>query len=199
MTNKSKDLSAKDYFLIVLGGIPSAAIAMFIMGKLPESQSIQITAIILAILIVFVIGISDSILRNITIGAITGIMVQIIHICMEFTREEQSSFLKYRITFAICQGLAGLISGFWLGRKARLDHLPTFKDILSRISGITAVIFAVLVTFHFMIGGLDEARTYSSLFSTSTTIFVTILAIPAIIGYFIGEKWRIGKSGKYNP
>jgi NAD/NADP transhydrogenase beta subunit len=196
MPNQSKDLSAKDYFLIFLGGVPSAAITMFIMGKLPESQSIQITAIMLASLIVFVVGISDSILRDLTVGAITGIIIQVIHTCMDFTKEEQSSLLKYRITFVICQSLTGFIAGFWLGRKARLDHLPTFKEILSRISGITVVIFALLVTFHFMKEGLEKARTYSSLFSVSTTIFVTIITIPGFLGYYLGEKWRIGNNRK---
>lgn len=86
------------------------------------------------------------------------------------------------------QGLAGFIAGMLLGRKIHNPHVPSLRTFLSRLSALTAGIFAVNVTAKFIFAGLEAARSYSSRLSTSTTIFVTALVIPGLIGYLLTER-----------
>jgi hypothetical protein len=97
---------------------------------------------------------------------------------------------KSIIFFAI----AGLVSGFFLGRGFHDLALPRPKEFIKGTSALTTVAYAMIVTFKFIFGGLDPARTLSSRLSTTTTILVAALAIPGWIGYRLGYLKILNKS-----
>ena len=77
-----------------------------------------------------------------------------------------------------------------IGLKTPQAHLPTLKDVISSLSALTVGLFALLVTGRFIWEGLEPARALSSRLSVSTTILITLLAIPGALGYLLGEHWK---------
>jgi hypothetical protein len=84
-------------------------------------------------------------------------------------------------------GIAGFVSGLFLGRGCHQMNLPRPKEFLKGASALTTVAYAVLVTLKFALDGLDPARTLSSRLSTTTTILAAALAVPGWVGYRIGH------------
>ncbi|MFM7424001.1 MAG: hypothetical protein ACKO7W_03220, partial [Elainella sp.] len=78
---------------------------------------------------------------------------------------------------------------FW-GYKTTRANIPPLGTFLSRLSGVTAGLYAIVVTVDFIWEGLEEARTLSSRLSATTTILITALILPAIVGYLIAESRR---------
>lgn len=83
-------------------------------------------------------------------------------------------------------GIAGLISGGFLGRGSHDLTLPRPKEFIKGASALTTVAYAAIVTLKFVFEGLDPARTLSSRLSTTTTILVASLTIPGWLGYRFG-------------
>jgi hypothetical protein len=84
--------------------------------------------------------------------------------------------------------LAGAIAGESLARSPRTLSHRRPADLLRSASGLTAGIFAVLVTLTFLHLGLDGARTFSSRLSTSLTILVVCLTTPGWLMHLIREQ-----------
>lgn len=92
----------------------------------------------------------------------------------------------WRHTVVTSLSIGGFISGIVLGRNLdRAFNLPRPKDFLKAASGLTAVIFALLVSIEFTKNGIEEARALSSRLSTVTTVLVTALLLPGWIGFQI--------------
>lgn len=83
-------------------------------------------------------------------------------------------------------GIAGLVSGLFMGKGSHNLSLPRPKEFIKGASALTTVAYAVIVTLKFIFEGLDPARTLSSRLSTTTTILVASLAIPGWLGYRLG-------------
>lgn len=86
------------------------------------------------------------------------------------------------------QALAGFISGLLLGRRIPQSHLPTLKDFLSSLSAVTVSRYAVIITGRFIVDGLEPARSLSSRLSVSTTILITLMAMPGALGYLLSQR-----------
>ncbi len=197
MQNITKELKPKDQLLMILGSILGGSIPLLLIKHLPREQVSIISALMLASLIILSAYLSNAIFRWIGIGAIAGMIIGLGGIIGGEMAESKTMLEeKYRFTFVVCQSMAGFISGVLLGRKVRPTHLPTLKEFLSNLSGLTVGMFAVLVTIAYIFEGLEAARSLSSRLSTSTTILITLLAIPGTVGYLLAEQWR--KSGDIN-
>jgi hypothetical protein len=123
------------------------------------------------------------------VGSIAGIIIGTSTVLSEFLADTHASLeFQVRCTLAGLQGLAGLIAGMLLGRKIHNPHVPPLKTFLSRSGALTAGIFAVTVTIKFIFAGLEAARSLSSRLSTSSTILITILVVPGVIGYLLTER-----------
>jgi hypothetical protein len=92
----------------------------------------------------------------------------------------------HRVVSIAFLGIAGIISGLFIGKGSHDLTLPRPKDFIKGASALTTVAYAVIVTLKFIFEGLDPARTLSSRLSTTTTILVTSLAIPGWLGYRLG-------------
>jgi hypothetical protein len=63
------------------------------------------------------------------------------------------------------------------------------------LGALTTGIFAVSVTIEFMFAGLEEARAFSGKLSISTTMLITALAIPGMVGYLlVGRRAEVRRS-----
>jgi hypothetical protein len=91
-----------------------------------------------------------------------------------------------RVASAAFLGIAGLVSGLFIGKGSHDLSLPRPKEFIKGASALTTVAYAVIVTLKFVFEGLDPARTLSSRLSTTTTILVASLAIPGWLGYRLG-------------
>jgi NAD/NADP transhydrogenase beta subunit len=123
------------------------------------------------------------------VGAIAGMILGISGVLAGSLAESKDPLdLDLRLTLVVAQSIAGFIAGVILGRKIHEAHLPTLKDLLSSLSALTVGLFATIVTLRFIVEGLEPARTLSSRLSVSTTILITLLAIPGAIGYLLANR-----------
>ncbi|MCT0199658.1 hypothetical protein KQ313_08210 [Synechococcus sp. CS-1325] len=97
---------------------------------------------------------------------------------------EPQANLATRVVSVVLLAAAGSLAGLALStRHSLVDRQP--KDLLRSASALTTGLFAVLVTFAFLHGGLDTARTFSSRLSTSLTILVASLSVPGWLTHLI--------------
>jgi hypothetical protein len=75
-------------------------------------------------------------------------------------------------------GIAGLVAGNALGPRWGADWSRRPKDLLRSASGLTTGLFAAVITFTYVNGGLEAARTLSSRLSTGLTILIFSLVAP---------------------
>jgi hypothetical protein len=113
------------------------------------------------------------------LGAIAGMIIGLGGIMAEYLSKEQD------------QIMAGFMSGVVMARRTPRAHLPIHKDIISSLSAVTLSLFAILVTSRFVINGLEAARTLSSRLSVSTTILITLLAMPSALGLLLTQRLQI--------
>jgi hypothetical protein len=179
----------KETLLMMFGTLVGGATTLVIITQLPISQSILVSAIALASLIVACAYLSNPLLWWMAVGAIAGIIIGLGGVIAEDLAEKKEPLeLSLRLTFVAFQSMAGLMTGVLLGRKIHQAHLPTLKEFLSSLSALTVGLFAVVVTSRYIIGGLEPARALSSRLSATTTILTTLLAIPGSIGYLLAKR-----------
>lgn len=179
----------KDKLFMMMGTIVGGSISLIFISNLPIDQATLVSAIILAGLVVTCASFSNPLFWWMGVGAIAGMIIGIGGVMAEHLAEAKNPLdLNERLTFVALQGIAGFISGVLLGRRVHKAHLPTLKEFISSLSALTAGVFAVVVTLRFIVDGLEPARTLSSRLSATTTILITLVAIPGFIGYFLAER-----------
>ncbi|HEY9648015.1 MAG TPA: hypothetical protein V6C88_16690 [Chroococcidiopsis sp.] len=189
MRDFQRDLNSKDKLFMILGSVVGGGITMVIITVLPIAQATLVSAIVLASLIVTCSYLSNPVLWWMGVGAIAGVIIGIGGVMGEHLATEQNALeFHQRLTFVGFQGIAGFISGVLLSRKVHQPHLPTLKEFISSLSALTAGTFAVVVTIRFLFDGLEPARALASRLSTATTILITVLALPASLGYLLAEQ-----------
>ncbi len=191
MQNLPQATGPQQSLIMALGTAIGVAITLGIVTQLPLAQATIITSLGLSSLIVACAYVSRPIYWWMGVGAIAGMIIGLGGILAgQMAAEKEFLSLNLRLMFVTFQAMAGLIAGVLLGRKTPQAHLPTLKDFLSSLSAITVSLYAVVVTGRFLWEGLDPARTLSSRLSVSTTILITLLAIPGVLGYLIGQRWK---------
>jgi NAD/NADP transhydrogenase beta subunit len=160
-----------------------------ILTQLPIGSAAVVSSLGLASLIILCAYVSKAVYWWTGVGAIAGMIIGLGGIMAEhLTAEKEPIDLHLRLIMVVGQTLAGFISGVLLGRRIPLSHLPTLKDFLSSLSAVTVGLFAVIVTRRFIVDGLEPARTLSSRLSVSTTIVITLLAMPGALGYLLSQR-----------
>jgi hypothetical protein len=183
-----KQFDSRDQLLMVMSCIISGAIALLLIRTMPPVEASLISSLMLSVLFFACTRISQHMLWWATVGAIAGIIVGIGAVLSESLAEAGTTLdLKVRGLIVLFQTTAGFISGLLLGKTRPNSQIPTPKELLSKLSGLTASVFAVVVTLEFIIHGLEEARTLSSRLSATTTIMITLIIIPGFFGYFLSN------------
>jgi len=189
MQNYPKITGPQQSLLLVAGTVVGVALILGILTQLPITQAAVATSLGLATLIVACAYLSQPIYWWMGVGAITGMIIGLGGIIAEHLAAEQDQIdLHLRLIVVVGQALAGFISGVVLARRIPRAHLPTLKDFLSSLSAVTISLFAMIVTGRFIVAGLEPARTLSSRLSVSTTILITLLAMPSALGYLLAQR-----------
>lgn len=189
MQNFQRDSGPKQKLLMLAGIILGGGITMIVVTTLPIEQSSLVSSIALASLIVTCAYLSNPMLWWMAVGAIAGMIIGLGGVLAGHLAEEKEPLeANLRLTFVMFQSTAGFVAGVLLGRKMHQAHLPTLKEFLSSLSALTVGLFAVVVTSCFIVEGLIPAQKLSGRLSASTTILITLLALPGSIGYLLAER-----------
>jgi hypothetical protein len=189
MQNYPKISGPKQSLLLLAGTVVGVTLTLVILTQLPLTQAAVVSSLSLASLIVACAYISKPLYWWIGVGAIAGMIIGLGGIMAgHLAAEKEPISINLRLIVVVCQALAGFISGVLLGRRIPQALLPTLKDFLSSLSAVTVSLYAVIVTGRFIVDGLDPARTLSSRLSVSTTILITLLALPGALGYLLSQR-----------
>ncbi|MGF1569512.1 MAG: hypothetical protein ACFCVD_15830 [Nodosilinea sp.] len=193
--NFPKTSGPKQTLMLMAGTLVSVGLTLVVVTQLPIAQATLVSAGGLAVLIVACAYVSKPLYWWMGVGAIAGIIIGLGGVMAgHLTAEKEPLSLNLRLTFVAFQACAGFIAGVLLGRRMPQAHLPTLKEFLSSLTAITVGLYALIVTGRFILEGLDPARTLSSRLSVSTTILMTLLAIPGALGYLLGQHWQPTRS-----
>jgi hypothetical protein len=187
--NLPKTTGPQQTLWMALGTGVGVALTLVILTQLPLTQAAVVSSLSLASLIVACAYISKPLYWWMGVGAIAGMIIGLGGIMAgHLAAEKEPIDLSLRLILVTSQALAGFISGVLLGRRIPHAHLPTLKDFISSLSAVTVSLYAVIVTGRFIVDGLDPARTLSSRLSVSTTILITLLAMPGALGYLLSQR-----------
>jgi hypothetical protein len=196
MQNYPKISGPKQSLPLLAGTAIGVALTLTILTQLPLHQAAVVSSLSLASLIVACAYVSKPLYWWMGVGMISGMLIGLGGIMAgHLAAEKESIDLHLRLIVVVGQSLAGLISGLLLGRRVPQAHLPTLKDFLTSLSAVTVSLYAMVVTGCFIVDGLEPARTLSSRLSVSTTILVTLIAIPGAVGYLLSQR-RQPNSGR---
>jgi hypothetical protein len=183
----------------ILGAAAGGALAYLLMAHLPGVYAAIACAVAIALLSAASTRATHPVLWWASVGAIAGSVVGIGSLlAATLTDENVPHRTAFRYTVIGTLAVAGLAAGIFLGKETGHEHIPRPAEMLKRASGLTAVLFAILVTARFPSEGLDAVRAFSSRLSTTTTIIATSLAVPGWIGFGIGARvgqWLRAASG----
>lgn len=188
MQNFEQNATSLDKLLMAFGSVVGGVVSLMVIRAMSPVQAAVVCSFVTACLAFACTQLTKPSFWWTAVGAIAGIIIGASAVLSETQADAAPPEFQVRLIMAGLQGLAGFIAGILLGRKIHNPHVPSLKTFLSRLSALTAGLFAVNVTAEFIFAGLEEARSYSSRLSTSTTIFITALVIPGLIGYLLTER-----------
>ncbi|WP_036484074.1 hypothetical protein [Myxosarcina sp. GI1] len=175
-----------------LAGAVTGGILAYIIGS---NLQLLLSAILCSMAIAFSAYASTRLHKPffwwLSVAAIAGSVVGTGSVLADYLKVQTNvtHTIETRVTMVGFLAIAGIVSGFFLGsssNKAR-SGIPHPKEFIKSVSGLTAGVFAAIVTISFIFQGLEEARTLSSRLSATTTILATSLAIPGWGGYLTGH------------
>lgn len=188
MQNFEQKATVTEKLLMGFGSVVGGAVSLMVISALPSVQAAIFCSLFLAGLAFASTQLTKPSLWWTTIGAIAGVIIGTSAVLASARAEVGPLEFQTRLLMVGLPGVSGFIAGMLLGRKIHNPHIPSLKTFLSRLSALTIGIFAINVTAEFIFAGLEEARSYSSRLSTSTTIFITSLVIPGLLGYLLTER-----------
>jgi hypothetical protein len=172
----------------LLSGIATAigvAACYFLTSKLPYMISVLVCAVTIAFFTTASTRIAHPSFWWASLGIIAGSITGTSFALNEsFSELGLTSKELWRHTVIGTLIVGGLVSGIVLGRNVdEKVNIVKPMDFLKNASGLTAGMFAVLVSFKFTNEGLEAAHTLSSRLSCVTTVLVTTLVLPGWIGF----------------
>lgn len=192
MQNYPKITGPRQSLLLLAGTLVGVTLTLVIITQLPIDQAAVVSSLGLATLIVLCAYVSKPLYFWMGVGAIAGMIIGLGGIMSEHLASEKDLIdLHLRLIMVAGQALGGFISGVLVGRRIPQAHLPTLKDFLSSLSAVTVSLYAVVITGRFIMDGLEPARSLSSRLSVSTTILITLMAMPGALGYLLGQRRKL--------
>jgi len=174
---------------MVFGSVIGGVVSLGVIENAPPAQAGIGCSFVTACLAVVCSQLTKPSLWWTAVGAIAGIIIGTSAVLSESVADAGISVdLRVRLTIVGLQSLAGFIAGMLLGRKIYNPHVPPLRTFISSLSALTVGIFAVNVTIKFIAAGLAKADAFSSRLSTSSTILITTLVVPGVIGYLLTER-----------
>jgi hypothetical protein len=173
----------------IVGAVVGGALAYLLTSHLPGIASAFACAAAIALLSAASSRLSQPILWWGSVGAIAGSVVGTGSI-LEASLAEGGVAVRPALRYTVIGtlALAGLVSGIFLGKDIEKESIPKPAELLKRVSGLTVVLFGIIVTARFPSHGIESVRALSSRLSTMTTIVATSVAVPGWIGFLIGTR-----------
>jgi hypothetical protein len=169
----------------ILGAAAGGVVAYLVTTHLPG----PVLAIACAVAIALLASASSRLTRPVlwwaSVGSIVGTGSMLAH---AVEGEGVAVGVTRRYTIMGTLAVAGLLSGIFLGKDIEQASIPRPAELLKRASGLTLVLFAIIVATRFPAVGLEKVRALSSRLSTTVTIVVTTLAVPGWIGFLVGTR-----------
>jgi hypothetical protein len=173
-----------------LGAILGGAVAYLLTTYLPGFWSAAACAGVITLLSSASTRLTRPVFWWASVGAIAGSILGTgtkLAALLSEQHLEHRSLIRHEVVITLA--VAGLVAGIFLGKDIEQTSMLKPADFLKRVSALTLVLYAIIVTAAFPSQGLDAVRTLSSRLSTMTTILVTTLAVPGWIGFRIGTRW----------
>lgn len=186
MRNFEQNADSKHRLLMLFSSVVGGVVSLILVISVSPVQAAVICSFVTACLAFACTQLTKPSLWWMALGAIAGIIIGTSEVLSEYLPTPLE--FRVRLTIIGLQGLAGFIAGMLLGRKIHNPHVPPLKTFLSRLGALTAGLFAVVVTIKFIFAGLEAARALSSRLSTTSTLLITALVVPGIVGYLLTER-----------
>jgi hypothetical protein len=174
----------------ILGAAVGGALSYLVMTRLPGSL---LSAFVCAASFAFISFVTSRAVHPFFwwagVGAVAGIVVSVATL-LSGGDHDVDSYRTFRYTVIGALALAGLAAGIQHGMQGERENKPDLVDFIKRVTGLTVIEFAIVVTSMYPARGLDVARATQSRLSTMITIVATALAIPGWIGLLIGSYVR---------
>jgi len=184
-------------FLMFLGAAAGSAMALLLVKTLTYVLGAIISAIAIAVLLFALTELSSARWWWFCAGALAGVVIGMAFVLERVLVATDAPLnLNTRLGIIGILALGGFLSGLVLGISQHKADVPTVDQLLSRLTGLTISVFAVVVTLKFMFDGLEAARTLSSRLTTTMTITATSLILPGILGYLLVDRRNNSSSSK---
>ncbi len=188
MRNLQNYFDSSDNLWLFLGTIAGGLVTLLAIKHLSPGHAALVSAVLIACLSFAVSKLANPRGWWLSVGLIAGIIIGLGSVLSQtLAASRQPLPAQIRLTILGLQALAGFVSGFIWGDKTPKAGIPPLQTFLSRLTGITAGLYAIVITADYVLAGLEDARTLSSRLSAATTILVTAWIIPGIAGYLIAE------------
>jgi MFS family permease len=192
MHNLHENFGLKHKLLAILGALLGAAITGVVITQLPIAQASMLSSILLAGLVVACAHLTNRLLWWMALGAIASLIIGLGGVMAGHMAEQTEPFeQELRWVFLISQSLAGLIAGVILGRRLPRANLPTLRDFLEDLGSLTVGLYALVITSRFVVAGLIPAKELKDRLDAATTVVITLLVIPGVLGYLLFRRKRV--------
>jgi MFS family permease len=173
--------------LISIGSVVGGAVSSTVIREAPPEQAAVICSVTTAVLVIACTQLHRPALWWTAVGAIAGIIIGTSASISDAAAEAQTPPLEFRVrcTIAGFQGGAGFISGMLLGRKIHNPDVPSLRTFLSTLGALTTGIYAIDITLRYIVAGLEAAQSLSDRLSISSTMLITTLVLPGVVGYLL--------------
>lgn len=184
-----ESFSLKHKLLAMMGALLGGGITWVVITQLPIAQASIVSSFLLAVLVVACAHLSNRVLWWMGLGAIASTIISLGGVMAGHLTDQQEPFEQdVRLLFIVFQSMAGLIAGAILGRRLPRANLPTLKDFLEDLGGLTIGLYAFVVTSRFVAAGLIPAQDLKDRLDAATTVLITLLVIPGVLGYLLTHR-----------
>jgi hypothetical protein len=175
--------------LALLGALLGVAITGIVITQLPIVQASMLSSILLAGLGVASAHLTNRLLWWIALGAIATSSIGLGGGMAAHMAEQKEPFdQELKWVFIVSQSIAGLIAGMILARRLPRANLPTLRNLLEDLGGLTVGLYALVITSRFATAGLIPANELKDRLDAATTVLITLLVIPGVLGYLLTRR-----------
>jgi hypothetical protein len=189
MPDLHENFGLKHKLLALLGALLGAAITGIVITQLPIVQASMLSSILLAGLGVACAHLTNRLLWWIALGAIATSSIGLGGGMAAHMAEQKEPFdQELKSVFIVSQSIAGLIAGMILARRLPRANLPTLRNLLEDLGGLTVGLYALVITSRFATAGLIPANELKDRLDAATTVLITLLVIPGVLGYLLTRR-----------
>jgi CDP-diglyceride synthetase len=189
MAEEAPEMSPQEKLVLIGGTVFGGVVTGGIVTQLPIAQAAIFSSLLLAGAVLLCASASHRLVWWMGVGAIAGAIIGLGGMMAgELAEEKVANAEDWRLVLVVSQCLAGFLAGIILGRRQQTTEQAPLTTLLGSLGGITAGIYALVITGRFIAQGLIPAQELLHRLETSTTVLATLLAVPGVIGYLLTRR-----------